>query len=437
MLDQEQKDKQFADLKEEKSDINLLPEDLRSLESKEVKDMHGDKNPELRSPKLSQTKENKAKLPWFSFRRFFSKPKKDKPVKEAEPAIKKTEQPKVVLEIINKRRDQKQQLEKAKEEIVKKEILSSVFKKDRPELPSHDHDLFNKRPTELKSSVEDMFSKTPAPIKNIEQADAGKNILQPRENFPKTNTDLPSVPAEPQSKIEQPVPAKPVEVPITPTPLSPAEGKKEIAEQKTRKFIHIPQNGKQEGNGLGVNLIPTSLTLRTWKQVIKSVIWIIILSVVFNVLAYGALYAWGQQIDNQTTEIDQKIKKVQASILNFEHLQDQISVLEDQITSVDWLLQRHIYWTKFFSLLEKYTLDDVYFQGFSAGINGNISLKANGPDITSAARQLKLLESEAAKELVSTVSVTRVTAAGEQGYTFTIDLQLNNNLFYFNDGQAQ
>jgi len=159
--------------------------------------------------------------------------------------------------------------------------------------------------------------------------------------------------------------------------------------------------------------------------------------VVFNVLAYGAFYTWGQQIDNQTTEIDKKIKDVQASILNFESLQDQISVLEDQITSVDWLLQRHIYWTKFFTLLEKYTLDDVYFQGFSAGINGNISLKAHGPDITSAARQLKLLQGEPAKELVSTVSVTRVTESGAEGYTFTIDLQLNNNLFYFDAGQTQ
>ena len=124
-----------------------------------------------------------------------------------------------------------------------------------------------------------------------------------------------------------------------------------------------------------------------------------------------------------------------APTLAFSHMGmyvQEIAAMEEQITAVQSLLNQHIHWTRFLTLFEKYTLDDVYFEGLTAGINGNLSLAAHGQDFTTAARQLLLLQSAEAKELVVSVDITGVSDSGQGGVSFTIDLVLNSNLFYLN-----
>lgn len=415
------KDKKDKDTQEPKGNINLLPDDLRTKESKVLGDKETKKDIELRAPKYTEKlKEKKTRLPWFSFWR---KKDKDKPVveKEDKKEDKSKDKTKFKLNILKNKK--KAELEAAKEEVAKKEIMDSVFGQDHPkkDLPSLDHSLVNKREekTDVKPEVEDMFSPT-----EMKSSTAPSNMLEDREEIKKTDPELPDAPI-----VSQPDPLAEATPPKPEEPVTPAlkKSKKKDKQEKSKVKDH-----DKDDDGLGVNLIPTSLTLKSWKSISKNFILVIIITVIFNALAYGALITWETQIENQTTRVDLEIKNVQSRITKFEALQNNIVEMENQINSVVALLEEHIYWTKFFTLLEKYTLDEVYYEGFSAGVNGNLSLKAHGPEFASAAKQLLLLETEEAqKEFANRVSITQVADSGSAGKVFTIDLVLNSDLFYY------
>ena len=111
----------------------------------------------------------------------------------------------------------------------------------------------------------------------------------------------------------------------------------------------------------------------------------------------------------------------------------EISELGKEIRTVDDVLNKHIYWTNFFSMLEKYTPAEIYYQGLSAGNNGALTLNAVGSDYQSPARLLKLLEQPEAKEFVSMVSISSASIS-ENGVGFDVTFVLNENLFYYGNG---
>ena len=53
-----------------------------------------------------------------------------------------------------------------------------------------------------------------------------------------------------------------------------------------------------------------------------------------------------------------------------------VLAFKNKLDQVNFLLERHIYWTNFFSFLEDNTLSNVYFSGFSGMVNGTYSLSA-------------------------------------------------------------
>ena len=77
-------------------------------------------------------------------------------------------------------------------------------------------------------------------------------------------------------------------------------------------------------------------------------------------------------------------------------------------------------------------MSEVHYKGLIAGSNGSMTLEAVGNSFDSVARQLKVLESDDAKELVSSVNISSATL-GENGVEFSINLILNTSLFYYSN----
>jgi hypothetical protein len=124
---------------------------------------------------------------------------------------------------------------------------------------------------------------------------------------------------------------------------------------------------------------------------------------------------------------------LEEQIIDYKNLNDNITLLGDQIKSIHKLLSFHIYWTNFFQLLEKYTIEDVYYANITAGNGGALTLEATATNFEALARQIKILEQEDAQEFVTSVDVASAEYNEITGVTFSMTLVLNKSLFVYNE----
>ena len=208
-----------------------------------------------------------------------------------------------------------------------------------------------------------------------------------------------------------------------------------------RKFFHIP--GKthlpdETRAAREVNLIPGDLMVRNWAKLGQLLGLACVGTLVFVAIIYGILYFWKLQIETRTALIDREIQKFKDDILVYRSQEPEMTAIGRKVDLVNALLGQHIYWTNFFSLLEKYTLPDVYYSGLSATTNGTLSLAAQGSGFETVSRLVRLLNSDEAKEFVTEATIygaQRITTSDEESRVqFTLELTLNPDLFYYHGG---
>ncbi len=242
-------------------------------------------------------------------------------------------------------------------------------------------------------------------------------------------------------KKEEKKPEEKIEIPKKeekkPEFIIPKEEKKK--EKKPEEKIEIPKFHKPEPRvrakfleASGVDLIPTAAKTKSWKQIINLLITSLIVSVSIVLIFFVVLFLQEKNIHKQQTRKAEQITGIEREIQEFKTINDEINVLGKDIYLINNLLNKHLYWTNFFELLEKYTVAEVHYKGLIAGNNGSMTLEAVGNSFDSVARQLKVLQSEDAKEFVSSVNISSASLS-EDGVSFSINLILNTNLFYYSN----
>jgi len=186
--------------------------------------------------------------------------------------------------------------------------------------------------------------------------------------------------------------------------------------------------------GGGVDLIPVSTKIRSWKQIIHLLVISVLASLGVLVLLYLVLFIQGARVENNQEAKVRTISELEEQILSFEKINQDINQDGQQIELVYNLLNRHIYWTNFFNLLEKYTVEEVYYNGLTAGNNGALTLDAVGSSFDAIARQLKILQQPEAIEFVTLAEITSAEF-NDQGVEFSITLILNPDLFYYDNNE--
>jgi hypothetical protein len=101
------------------------------------------------------------------------------------------------------------------------------------------------------------------------------------------------------------------------------------------------------------------------------------------------------------------------------------------------LLENHVTWSKFFTLLEKYTVPEVYYTNFSvnAVTDTHLSFQVIAYDLKSALKQYLVLK-KYAEEFCTNVEMTNLNVSGlgsEEGdttVTYSLSFELVPNLFY-------
>lgn len=212
----------------------------------------------------------------------------------------------------------------------------------------------------------------------------------------------------------------------------PKKEKKKKQEKVSSQYHDAP---RVEEGGWGINLIPQELAYRTRpdpKSKIAALLLVALLCSLLVFVIYSYLNYQQGKIDHRISQIREQNEAINAELENYRVLEAKTNRSIRKIMAIGNLIGNHVYWTKFLTTLEKYTLDDVYFSGFSADTSGTLVLPAVAKDYNSAIRQVAALEQ--ADDFVSDVKVSSMKLfsdqnTGETYVSFEIRLRLANNVF--------
>lgn len=181
----------------------------------------------------------------------------------------------------------------------------------------------------------------------------------------------------------------------------------------------------------GVNLLPEELVVSfdLRKQLATLGLVAVAAALVVGVI-YVSLLLWEE---TQVRKTDEKKLATQEVLLKLSALrkeQQQAILLKASNDVIRQLLNKHVYWTKFFDKFEQYTLPAVYYpSGVSTDLSGTLSLTGVAPDVETIIEQLVVYR--AATDFVASVNIDNITRVeDEQNYNFIVDFKFVPDIYY-------
>ncbi|MFC1662817.1 hypothetical protein ACFL04_01460, partial [Patescibacteria group bacterium] len=149
------------------------------------------------------------------------------------------------------------------------------------------------------------------------------------------------------------------------------------------------------------------------------------------IVVFVVMILYESSIVGRTEDIRAEVSEINRQIASYQAERTSALALKQKMDLVTQRLDQHIYWTKFFELLEANTVTDVYYDNAFAGdISGSFNLNATGKDYSSVARQL--IAFREATDFVESVSITSATRQAESELStvsFTIKLIIKPGIF--------
>lgn len=216
-------------------------------------------------------------------------------------------------------------------------------------------------------------------------------------------------------------------------PLSEEEIKKlskENLEKKEKKgAVEKSLLGDEiQAGSLDISLMPEKAVIIP--RIIRSRLLILIaaLAVILPTFVLVWLYTdyHFEKMRNEVMMMEREMQFLKTQSGSLLKIRDEIMSLEIQAARAEEILNDHIYWTKFFSLLEAYTIPDLYFSDFTADTSGIIRLDAMGRDLIDIAQQIIVFTQ--AEDFAKEVTTSNI-ALTPGGIRASFSLLLNDNVF--------
>lgn len=240
---------------------------------------------------------------------------------------------------------------------------------------------------------------------------------------------------KPELIISKSTEHKPIPIPVSPKPKP---------EKKAR--YHVAP--KEKKMNFDVNLLPQDLIFRKYAKTKQQLTGVVLSAVLSLTVILGIYFIINQQqelIDRKIAGLTQDERQLLEKIKGFKNIQDKNIRFQDKTLAISKLLEKHVYWTKFFSLLEKYTLDSVQYTEFTADTSGKFVLPAlaamgSGANVAeqiadsyrNAARQIVALKQagDFVKEVrVGNLEIVSSDKAGVKGVKFDLSIDLADGVF--------
>lgn len=235
------------------------------------------------------------------------------------------------------------------------------------------------------------------------------------------------------TKPKESTAVQPKAVEVKPVKESAHEKPKESPKKVIRPAYNlVPKHERAEIN---VNLIPQELTTKSQLGSFistQSVVIAIIVPIILITAAYFSLIYLQQNLEKAMTLNKNDLTELNRQIGDFVVKEKLNNRIAQKVTTIKSLMDEKIIWSNFFEMLEKYTLDGVYFTSLTADTSGILILPGIADNYTVLAQQLAVFRdaSEFVKEVkISNAQLYSESKAGVLGSSFQIRLVLQDRIF--------
>ena len=154
---------------------------------------------------------------------------------------------------------------------------------------------------------------------------------------------------------------------------------------------------------------------------------IVCLIIILIFSAYLFFLDWN--MGDEGKKIRKEISIAENQITVFKKEEKKLINIQKKVLYIKDLLNQHIYWTRFFALLEKYTLPDVYYTDFSSSINQPLALNGIAKNSQTLVGQVITLQNAA--DFVDEMEAKDISLVSENTdeVSFTLNLVLNPDIF--------
>ncbi len=195
------------------------------------------------------------------------------------------------------------------------------------------------------------------------------------------------------------------------------------------------KNPLQNPKILEVNLIKGEVkVVFDWGRNISVLLLVLLVAGLLVTEVYFGLNWWAEQENLKSLELSGEIAKVGQEVNKIKSGADEALSYKDKSNSLGRLLNNHVYWTTFFSWLEKNTLNSVSYDGFSGDTSGKYSLSAKAFSYAQASWQTKVFSDSSLVKKVNILNVASASAkdkgsTGNEGVNFSIELEVDPTIF--------
>lgn len=202
--------------------------------------------------------------------------------------------------------------------------------------------------------------------------------------------------------------------------------KKANKKEGNRKYLQNPKI-------LEVNLIKDEAKIFfNWNKNLLVLTLVLFLAGLFVVEIYLGLNWWEKQETLQAQSLTENISKINQEVSKLKNQVSAALLYKEKSAVFTELLNNHIYWSNFFSWLEKNTLSSVKYGGFSGDLSGDYTLDAKTDSFADVSWQVKAFLNDS---LTQEVEVKNATAAKGRDRTkpaevnFTLSLKVKPEIF--------
>ena len=214
----------------------------------------------------------------------------------------------------------------------------------------------------------------------------------------------------------------------------PEAKKEEPKKRDWRSFFKLTfKKETQEKEVLATDLIQREIvTYFNWKSSIVILLLLVFLDILVLFSGYQGLIYWEKNEKQKVEEINQELNGVNMQVMKAKKNLNEITLFQNKIEKVRFVLDHHIYWTNYFKFLEENLLKDINFKGgFIGKTDGKFTFSGETKDFYRLTEQLKYLKNNK-NVLVAFSSGGSVGGKfGDSVVNFDLELAVNPEIFYF------
>jgi len=204
-----------------------------------------------------------------------------------------------------------------------------------------------------------------------------------------------------------------------------------------KKHNHKEDNKKnsfQNPKILEVNLIKDEVKVSfDWNKNLSVLIIVLFITGLFIAEIYFGLDWWEKQELSRAQAVNEDVARVSQEIGEMRENNAEALTYRDKALEVNNLLNNHVYWSNFFSWLEKNTLNTVKFSNFSGDLTGNYDLNAKASSFAEVSWQVKAFSDNPFTQSVEVIQASSANNKEEEvqdgGVSFDINLKISPDIF--------